>query len=265
MSFVVNARVAEEVVGMTWHDRGPALLSDDIIVGGTAIEIITGKNFDGLVFSADKTGKIIPVKQVKAEEVEITDSAETPLRSFLRRVGVRRSKEGHLVTIFPDNKVEVLVFNPGSVDRYQVSIVGRNGSFFLSVPAIVLGAPVFADGKNVICPQFSGWPEIHERIVLRYREADLPALPDDYARPGFPLPAAPNHGVVEWYDVARGFGLAWVKGLDGERVSARIFWKNISGNPGFAPDPGTEISFEFSEAAKSDTFKLELFGVKSVS
>ena len=260
MSFIAHAIVGGEIVGTTPCGYQPALLDKDIVAGDTGIGIITSENFDGLVFLADKAGKITPVKEIGK------DINPLPFRAFWRRVGVRRSVEGHLVTVFPDNKMDVLVFNPSSVDHYQVSIVGRHGSSFLSVQEMYLDAPVFADGKKVICPQFSGWPEIHERIVLRYREADLPVRPDDYFGLEFPLPVAPNHGVVEWYDVARGFGLAWVKGPDGERVSARIFWKNISGNLSVALQPGTEIEFEQAvENDKSGTFKLELLGVKTVS
>lgn len=193
------------------------------------------------------------------------DSSGSPITSlFSIKIRIEKNLTGGYFTEYPRNNMRIIIFGEnGKFEHWEVAIVGRQSSFFLTKQK-TYGAQFFKTGDGISCPDFKEkWPQLIETISPFIRKKGLfpisqysPPKPKVYSN----LPE--KQGVVIWWNCAQGLGIIRLR--DGKLL--RVHWKNINviKNCGLLElFPGQIVSFsEISKIhSKKSGFDSEAKGV----
>lgn len=151
---------------------------------------------------------------------------------FVKRVSIRRGKDGVLYTAYPENMIGYCEMQQdGAYSIWEVAIISQRGKLFLFRQEIWKGRCYIDKNIEIICPQLQeAWPQMAEVLKNHYDKIldsspfAIPSLtasnPENIENHSVLL--EDNVGIVTWSSLARGFQV-----VETNRGQAFVHYKDI--------------------------------------
>jgi cold shock CspA family protein len=195
-------------------------------------------------------------------------SLSTDQHIFKTKIPIKVGLDDVPHTEYPNNNLRIIrVYKNGKVEMWEIALMSRGGSFFLTTQKTYEVHCYRKEGK-IFCPHFSKWPQMMDLLCVCLNISNLPPIEEYQEKTSIDAKKlAKDTGIVQWWNNAQGVGMIMTS-----NGPARVHWKNIFPSNSSRLTyltPGGIVKYKAlvrpqQTKARSTAFRLEAVGVSVV-